>query len=355
MESVVISIEALTKQFPTRDGPHTVLDQVDLHVDKGEIFGIIGRSGAGKSTLVRCINLLERPTEGRISVAGRDLTALPERELRRARRDIGMIFQHFNLLSSRTVRGNIALALELGGTRRPIIERRVDELLHVVGLDDKGRHYPAELSGGQKQRVGIARALASNPSVLLCDEATSALDPETTKSILALLRDINRQFGLTVVLITHEMPVVKEIADRVAVLDQGKVVELGRVFDVFTAPAHPVSRALVGETLNREMPESLLLRLTESRLIAEHVVIRVVFTGPAANDPIVSEMVRRFGVSFNILHGHIDYIQGAPYGTLTLEAAGAEPSLQAALDFLRQNNLKVEILGRVAATARAVA
>lgn len=351
----MIKIDALTKRFPIPGGMTTVLDHVDLSIEKGEIFGVIGRSGAGKSTLVRCVNLLERPTEGKVHVAGRDLTALGERQLRAARRDIGMVFQHFNLLSSRTVRGNIALPLELGGFSTAQIQHRVEELLHLVGLDNRGDHYPAALSGGQKQRVGIARALASKPSVLLCDEATSALDPETTKSILGLLKDINRQLGLTIVLITHEMQVIKEIADRVAVLDLGQVVEQGRVFDVFTAPSHAVTKALVGETLNRDMPESLLLRLADGTPAAEHLVQRIVFTGAAANDPIISEMVRRFSLSLNILHGHIDYIQGAPYGTLTVEVSGPEPAKQAALDFLRINNLRVEVLGRVHATDRAVA
>jgi D-methionine transport system ATP-binding protein len=351
----VIVIDGLEKEFGGPNGPTAVLRGISLTVERGEVFGIIGRSGAGKSTLVRCINLLERPTRGRISVAGRDLTGLAGADLRAARHDIGMIFQHFNLLSSRTVRDNIALPLELIGIPRPHRLRRVDEMLELVGLSDKRDAYPAQLSGGQKQRVGIARALASRPSVLLCDEATSALDPETTKSILALLREINRSLGLTIVLITHEMHVIKEIADRVAVLESGLVVEQGRVFDVFTQPTHPATRRMVQEVLNLDLPETLAGRLRHARPSGGRLVFRITFTGPAANQPIVSEIVRRFGVSFNILHGHIDYIQDAPHGTLTVEAGGPETGLQAALDFLRVNNLKVEILGRVGETDRAVA
>lgn len=351
----MIAIEALHKAFPGPRGPAVVLDSVDLTVKRGEIFGVIGRSGAGKSTLVRCINMLERPTRGSVSVDGRELTGLGAAELRQARRSIGMIFQHFNLLSSRTVSANVALPLELAGMPTPAIRHRVDEMLDLVGLADKRLAYPAELSGGQKQRVGIARALASKPAVLLCDEATSALDPETTKSILALLKEINATFGLTIVLITHEMQVVREIADRVAVLDRGRLVETGSVFDVFTGPRQEATRSLVGSALNLAEPEALMLRLRHSPATAEHLVFRITFLGPSANEPIISEMVRRFGVSFNILHGHIDYIQGAPYGTMTVEAAGPELAKQAALDFLRQHNLNVEILGRVRENDRAVA
>ncbi|WP_096701930.1 methionine ABC transporter ATP-binding protein [Magnetospirillum sp. 15-1] len=351
----MIVINDLHKEFPGADGPVPVLRGVSLDVAKGEIFGIIGRSGAGKSTLVRCINLLERPSRGSVTVGGRALSALNDPALRAARREIGMVFQHFNLLSSRNVRDNVALPLELTKVPRAAKRRRVSELLELVGLSDQAESYPAQLSGGQKQRVGIARALASRPSVLLCDEATSALDPETTKSVLALLKEISRSLGLTIVLITHEMQVIKEIADRVAVLDDGRVVEQGRVFDVFTSPAHPTTRALVREVLNLELPESLASRLRFSPLTASHLVVRITFTGAAAHAPIMSEMVRRFGVSFNILHGHIDYIQDAPYGTLTVDATGPESGLQAALDFLRHHNLKAEILGRVAETDRAVA
>jgi len=356
MEGRVIAIEALGKAFPGPQGPVPVLHGIDLAIGKGEIFGIIGRSGAGKSTLVRCINLLERPTRGRVLIGGREISALSGAALRAARHDIGMVFQHFNILSSRTVRDNVALPLELiGGLSLAQRLRRVDEMLDLVGLTDKANSYPAHLSGGQKQRVGIARALASRPSVLLCDEATSALDPETTKSILGLLSEINRTLGLTVVLITHEMQVIKEIAHRVAVLDQGRVVEQGRVFDLFTQPAHPVTRALVREVLSLDLPDSVAARLRHAPIAGPGLVVRITFTGPSAREPILSDLVRRFGLSINILHGQVDTIQDAPFGTLTVEVGGTETGLQSALDYVRLKSLKAEILGRVAAPDRAVA
>lgn len=232
----VIQLEGISKVFRSRSGAVTVLDDISLSVRRGEIFGIIGRSGAGKSTLVRCMNMLERPSSGRVVVAGQDMTALNEKDLRAARHQIGMVFQHFNLLSSRTVYDNVALPLEIAGRDANHIRATVGPLLDMVGLADKAGQYPAQLSGGQKQRVGIARALANDPAVLLCDEATSALDPETTQSILSLLKDINSRLGLTIVLITHEMAVVKEIADRVVVLDRGHIVEQGTVS---TSLRHP--------------------------------------------------------------------------------------------------------------------
>ncbi|WP_041794909.1 methionine ABC transporter ATP-binding protein [Pararhodospirillum photometricum] len=353
----MIVTESLTKIFPGPQGPSEVLRGISLNIGKGEVFGIIGRSGAGKSTLVRCLNLLERPTSGKVWIGDQEMTALTEAELRRARHSIGMIFQHFNLLSSRTAAENIALPLELIGMPRPEIQARVSELLDLVGLRERAGAYPAALSGGQKQRVGIARALASKPSVLLCDEATSALDPETTKSILSLLKDINRSLGLTIVLITHEMPVVKEIADRVAVLDRGEVVEQGRIFDVFTQPRHAVSRAFVQEVLNRDLPEILLPRLAPpgTREPSTPVIWRITFTGPSANEPILSDLVRHFDLSFNILHGHIDYIQGLPFGTLVVEAHGPVAARDAALATLAQKNLTAEVLGHVADTAAAAA
>ncbi|HLO76561.1 MAG TPA: methionine ABC transporter ATP-binding protein [Magnetospirillum sp.] len=351
----MISIEALGKSFNGPTGPTSVLRDVSLNVAKGEVFGIIGHSGAGKSTLVRCINRLETPDSGRIVVGGKDITALSGHDLRSARRRIGMVFQHFNLLSSRTVHANVAFPLELEGLGRAEIGRRVDRLLDLVGLSDKSTAYPAQLSGGQKQRVGIARALASRPDVLLCDEATSALDPVTTKSILALLKEINRDLGLTIVLITHEMAVIREIADRVAVLDDGQVVEVGRVFDVFTNPTHRVTASFVRDVLNRELPESLSNQLATSPATSDHLVARIIFTGPSANDPVLSDLVGRFGLSLNILHGHVDYIQGSPYGSLTVRIEGSEAAKQAGLDYLRHKNLKAEILGRVAANDRAVA
>src|SRR5579859_3251829 len=255
----MIEIEGLQKSFVRGKDAQTaataVLQDLSLSVKKGEIFGIIGRSGAGKSTLIRCINMLERPTAGRVTIDGQDITALSGASLRDARRRIGMIFQHFNLLSSRTVFDNVAFPLELHGMSKAQIEQEVLPLLELVGLSEKRTAYPSQLSGGQKQRVAIARALASKPAVLLCDEATSALDPETTQSILALLKDINQKLDLTILLITHEMPVIKAICDKVAVLDKGVVVEQGPVFDIFTAPKAPVTKLMVHDLIDRDLPD----------------------------------------------------------------------------------------------------
>jgi D-methionine transport system ATP-binding protein len=350
----MIEIRELVKVFHGAGEPVPVLQGVSLTVERGEVFGIIGRSGAGKSTLVRCVNALERPSSGSVSVDGREVSALDGAALREARRQIGMIFQQFNLLSARTAEGNVALPLELAGRRRAAIAREVPALLDLVGLGGKRGRYPAELSGGEKQRVGIARALASKPSVLLCDEATSALDPDTTKAILALLRDIQRKLGLTVVLITHEMQVIKEVCDRVAVLDHGKVVEQGPVFDVFTAPAAEVTRSFVRDVVDRELAGGLLERLRAPPILGGHPVIRIVFSGPSAHHPIVAEVVRRFGILLNILQGNIEYIQGQAYGNVVVEAIGAEGAIQGALDFIRGHQLRAEVLGHVAGNDRAL-
>jgi D-methionine transport system ATP-binding protein len=344
----MIAVHHLGKIFGTGATAATVLRDVSLHVRPGEVFGIIGRSGAGKSTLVRCLNLLERPTAGRVVVAGQELTALDGAALRAARRRIGMIFQHFNVLSSRTVQDNVALPLELAGRKRAQARREVLPLLELVGLTAHRDRFPAELSGGQKQRVGIARALASKPAVLLCDEATSALDPETTQSILALLADINRQLGLTIVLITHEMAVVQAICDRVAVLDHGRVVEQGGVFEVFTAPQAEVTRSLVRDVVDRELPGWLRERLAAEAGPGRRPVLRIVFTGPSAEAPIIAEVVRRFDVLLNILQAHVDYIQGQPYGNIIVEADGTEAAIAGALEWIRGNGLKAEVLGHVA-------
>jgi D-methionine transport system ATP-binding protein len=350
----MIDVENLEKTFNGPDGPAIVLQDVSFSVPQGEIFGIIGRSGAGKSTLVRCINLLERPTGGRVFIDGLEITALAEAPLRRSRRGIGMIFQHFNLLSSRTAYENVAFPLELAGKTEAEIRREVEPLLDLVGLAEKRDQYPAELSGGQKQRVGIARALASRPSVLLCDEATSALDPETTKSILALLKDINVKLGLTIILITHEMPVIKEICDRVAVLDHGRIVELGRVFDVFTAPEADVTRGFVRDVVDRELPTALVEQLRSAAPNRGNPVLRIIFTGPSASSPIIAEVVRKFDVLLNILQGNVEYIQSSPYGNIIVEAIGPHQAVQNAIDFIRANNLSVEVLGHVAANDRVV-
>jgi len=325
----------------------TALRNVSLHITKGEVLAIIGRPGAGKSTLLRCINMLVRPESGRVVVDGRDVSALSGHALRLAQREIGMVFDRDNLLPNRTVRENIALPLEFKGSHKAEIRAQLDMLINLLDLTEIEHAYPSGISGVRRQRVGIARALATNPKVLLCDEPTSGLDSEGTKSILSLLKVINASFGATVVLVSKDVQVAKEIADRVAVLEQGELVELGSTFDVFTKPEHEITQSLVRSATRSEMPEFLKIRIGTSRTAGEHLVIRITFTGPAANEPIISEMVRRFNLSFNILYGHIEYIQGAPYGSLAVEVSGSEGAKQAALDYLRANNLKVEILGRV--------
>ncbi|TBW39493.1 ATP-binding cassette domain-containing protein [Siculibacillus lacustris] len=340
----VIRIEGLSKTFSDAAGP--VLDDVSLQIARGDIYGVIGRSGAGKSTLVRCINRLERPSGGRVVVSGHETSRLEGRALRTARRDIGMIFQHFNLLSSRTVAGNVALPLEVA--RVPKAERgpRIAALLELVGLADKAQAYPSELSGGQKQRVGIARALATAPSVLLCDEATSALDPETTQQILALLRDINRRLGLTVVLVTHEMEVVRDIASHVAVLERGRLVEEGATFDVLAFPKSPVARSFLAGIVAHELPPEIQATLSPEPQADSDPVIRIVFTGAAANEPIVADLVGRFGLRPNILHGRIDQVAGRPLGVLTLVAGdGGDGRLAAALAHLARLGLHAEVIG----------
>ncbi|WP_300295518.1 methionine ABC transporter ATP-binding protein [Ferrovibrio sp.] len=343
----MIELRHITKRFAGVSGSVEALRDVSLEIAAGEIFGVIGRSGAGKSTLIRCINLLERPTEGSVIVAGRDLTLLKAPALRAARRDIGMIFQHFNLLSARNVFDNVALPLELRGESRAAIKAKVEPLLELVGLADKAGRYPAQLSGGQKQRVGIARALATDPKVLLCDEATSALDPETTEQILALIKDIRDRLKLTVVLITHEMAVVKEIADRVAVMEQGRVIEQGKTFDVFTRPQHATTRSFVADQIGFALPPALEKRIAADPDHVHAGLWRILFTGPHADEPVIAALSRNLNIDLNILHGRIDEIQGRPFGVMVVQARGSEAQLTAARQFLATRQLHVEDLNHV--------
>ena len=343
----MIELQGLSQRFPGGSGEVHALRDVNLGIAAGEIFGIIGRSGAGKSTLVRAINLLNRPTAGRVIVDGQDLTALDTGALREARREIGMIFQHFNLLSSRTVYDNVALPLELAGKSKQEIAATVLPLLELVGLSALRDRYPAQISGGQKQRVGIARALASKPKVLLSDEATSALDPETTRAILELLRKINRELGLTIVMITHQMEVIKQVCDRVAVLEAGSVVETGRVIDVFLRPQHAVTRAMIGDVIAQELPQSVLKRV-ESRLgNGRDHVYRLAFTGENVDQPVLAQAIRQHGLDFNILHGHIDEIQGQAFGSLAIMATGEPDDVRAAMEYLRAQGVVVEEIDHV--------
>ena len=306
------------------------LDGVSLMIPAGRIFGIVGRSGAGKSTLLRCVNLLERPDSGHVRVAGADLLALDRAGLSAARGRIGMVFQHFNLLARRTAAENIELPLEIAGLPAATRAARVAELLTLVGLDDRAHAYPAQLSGGQKQRVGIARALAGRPSLMLCDEATSALDPETTGDILALIADLRRKLGLTVLLITHEMAVVKAICDDVAVMDRGRIVEQGRVFDVFTHPVHPTTERFVAEVIGTVLPAGTLARLPQPNEGEQRLLLRILFAGPSSTRAVISEASRRFGIDINIISGRVDEIGGEPFGTLAVAAYGSPDQLESA-------------------------
>lgn len=325
----------------------TALKHADLHVPQGQIHGVIGLSGAGKSTLIRCVNLLERPTTGSVTVDGQELTGLSGDALNQARHRIGMIFQHFNLLTSRTVFANVALPLELMGMTRREIRERVTPLLDLVGLADKARQYPAQLSGGQKQRVAIARALASRPKVLLCDEATSALDPHTTGSILDLLRDINRKLGLTILLITHEMEVVKSICHRVSLISDGELVEEAEVGDFFTAPRTRLGRDFLNDFLELEPPRALIERLEEAPGPHSHPVVRLAFSGDAVSTPLISRLARECGVDVSILQAKVESIQERTLGLMIAELMGSAEKTREALDYLESHDLQVEVLGHV--------
>ncbi|MEN5084715.1 methionine ABC transporter ATP-binding protein [Bosea sp. TWI1241] len=346
----IIRFEQVGKTYPGRRGQAavTALRDIDLTVPRGGVVGVIGRSGAGKSTLIRLVNGLERATAGRLLIEDEDVTGLDESGWRARRRRTGMIFQHFNLLSSRTVADNVALPLEIAGAKAEEIRRRVTELLALVGLDDKAGRYPAELSGGQKQRVGIARALATRPSILLCDEATSALDPETTGQILALLRKVNRELGLTILLITHEMQVIKEIADQVAVIEGGTIVEQGGAFDVLTRPQHPTTARFLESVTGVTLPDYLAHRLQAAPSPCSSAVVRVTFTGGNATAPVISRLGSTIGVDVNILAGRIDAIADRPFGQLLIGVPSEEPTVSAVLGALRSLELDAEVLGHVA-------
>lgn len=348
----MIKLDHITQTYKTPEGREfKALDDVSIEIRPGEIFGIIGRSGAGKSTLVRCINLLNRPSEGTVTVDGKNLTELSEDELRESRRSIGMIFQHFNLLSSRTVYDNVALPLELVGTPKNVIREKVEPLLKLVGLTEHAHKYPSQLSGGQKQRVGIARALTNDPKVLLSDEATSALDPETTVATLALLKRINKELGLTIVMITHEMQVVKQICERVVVMNYGKIVEQGKIVDIFMSPQHETTKALIGNVMARDMPASILDRFRKARENHPNsdavYLLRLAFSGNEVTRPVISECSRRFNLDFNILRGTVDDVQGQTLGSLTVLIEAESSVFIEAVNFLRENGVVVEEINDV--------
>lgn len=344
----MIKLNNITKIFTLPDKKLTALDNVSLHVPKGQICGVIGASGAGKSTLIRCVNLLERPTHGAVLIDDVDLTQLSEAELVKTRRQIGMIFQHFNLLTSRTVFENVALPLELENKSKAEIQEKTTALLALVGLSDKHNVYPANLSGGQKQRVAIARALASDPKVLLCDEATSALDPATTQSILKLLKEINRTLGITILLITHEMEVVKRICDQVAVIDKGRLIEQGTVSEIFSNPKTELAQEFISSTFHITLPEEYLENLSDTPKHARsYPIIKFEFTGRSVDAPLLSQASKKFGVELSILTSQIDYAGGVKFGFTIAEVEGDEDAITQAKVYLMENNVRVEVLGYV--------
>lgn len=334
----MIKINNLSKSFINLNEKFMAVDNVSLNINKGEIFGIIGLSGAGKSTLIRCLNRLEEPTEGNILIEGVDITRLSKEELRKTRKEIGMIFQHFNLLSQKTVYENIAFPLRLDKMDKSKIDERVNELLDYVGLTDKKYSYPSQLSGGQKQRVAIARAIANNPKILLSDEGTSALDPTTTKSILELLRKIRDELNITIVMITHQMEVVKEICDRVAVMDNGKVVEENSVENLFKEPKTKVSNSFIN-SLHGNVEEEII-----NPEDFHGKIIRLSYLGDSAKKPIVSRMIRNFNVDVNIISGNINKLQMSNVGHLVLEFIGEEKEVNKAIDYLKNENVHVEVI-----------
>ncbi|WP_041121873.1 methionine ABC transporter ATP-binding protein [Jeotgalibacillus alimentarius] len=333
----MIEIKDLSKVYQTKKGSVSGVDRVSLTIAEGNIFGIVGYSGAGKSSLIRCLNLLEKPTSGQIEVNGVDLTKLKGPQLRKARLKIGMIFQHFHLISQKTVAENIAFALRAAGTPRNEIEDRVTELLEMVSLADKKDVFPAQLSGGQKQRVGIARALANNPSVLLCDEATSALDPNTTLSILRLLKKINRELNITIVLITHEMNVVKEICDRMAIMQDGKVIEEGSVYDIFSNPQTPLAEEFIKSVVSFDIPEAIL---NECR----GRILKVLFRGHVAGEGVITDTIQQFNIKGNFLHGSIEYIQERPLGIFLMEVQGNHKAINKAVSYMEERGAQVEVI-----------
>lgn len=344
----MIKLNNITKIFTLPDKKLTALDNVSLHVPKGQICGVIGASGAGKSTLIRCVNLLERPTHGAVIIDDVDLTQLSDTELVKTRRQIGMIFQHFNLLTSRTVFENVALPLELENKSKTEIQEKTTALLALVGLSDKHNVYPANLSGGQKQRVAIARALASDPKVLLCDEATSALDPATTQSILKLLKEINRTLGITILLITHEMEVVKRICDQVAVIDKGRLIEQGTVSEIFSNPKTELAQEFIRSTFHITLPEEYLENLSDTPKHAKsYPIIKFEFTGRSVDAPLLSQASKKFGVELSILTSQIDYAGGVKFGFTIAEVEGDEDAITQTKVYLMENNVRVEVLGYV--------
>lgn len=339
----MIQLNNISKSFEVKAARIDALKDVSLSIGRGEIFGVIGSSGAGKSTLIRCVNLLERPDSGQVMIESDDLMSLSASSLILKRRKIGMIFQHFNLLSSRTVYENISFPLELEGKSKDFIHQKVVELLHLVGLEDKAEVYPANLSGGQKQRVAIARALANDPYILLCDEATSALDPATTNAILKLLKKINKQLDLTILLITHEMDVIKSVCDQVAVLDKGRLIETGPVEEIFANPKETTTKNFIQSSLAVEIPLSFQERLKTTG----NPLVEIYLTSNEESISFIAQLEQKFGVKTNIITAQIDYIGELKFGVILAELSGEQENITNSLSFLKEKHAQTKILGYV--------
>ena len=341
----MIQLTDVSKIFKTPHGEVRACQEINLEIKLGEIFGIIGFSGAGKSTLVRCINLLERPTTGSVIVDGQDLTKQKASELRQSRKKIGMIFQHFNLMPSRTVAKNVAFPLKGSGLSKQEINQKVASLLELVELSDKASAYPSQLSGGQKQRVAIARALANDPKVLLCDEATSALDPQTTQSILKLLKDLNKKLGLTIVLITHEMAVIKEICSRVAVMEEGRIKEIGDVVDIFAHPKAEITRNFIATTSNLTKIGDLLKENAKVvQLNPGEQLLMLTYSPHNTNEPLISAISRKFDIDANIIFGNVEVLQHQSLGSLVVKLSGEQSHIEEAITYIKDTGVQVEVL-----------
>lgn len=338
----MIEFKDISKHYELKGQTIRALDQINLEIPEGSIFGIIGYSGAGKSTLIRLINLLERPTQGQVIINQKDFTALDARSLRQERANIGMIFQHFNLLQTKTVAANIEIPLKLLGVSKAEREKRLNELLDFIDLKHKKDAFPDELSGGQKQRVGIARALANHPKILLCDEATSALDPQTTKSVLALLKKINQEQGITIVMVTHEMDVIETVCDYVAVMEQGKVIETGSTIDIFSRPQHPTTKNFIQTVLQQQLPVNILNNLENQN---HNSIYCLQFLGKSAQETVVQAVIKKFDISLNILFANMTEINGTVIGQMFIQLLGDPAIIQQAIDFLQQNGVEVEQSG----------
>jgi len=340
-----IELRNITKIFKTKEQDVHAVKDVSLHVEECDIFGVIGFSGAGKSTLIRCINLLERPTSGEVLIDGSNLLTLKPKELRMQRKKIGMIFQHFNLMKSRTVAQNIAFPLKGSGMTKKAIQEKVEQLLHLVELTDKQNAYPSQLSGGQKQRVAIARALASDPTILLCDEATSALDPQTTQSILTLLKDLNEKLKITIVIITHEMAVVKAICNKVAIMENGHMVEEGKIVDIFANPKSEVTKNFINTTTSiHQIYEMMEEKNPLVQLDDDEIMLRLVYSSSNTKEALMANLVKKFNVEFNIIFGNVEILSNQPLGNLVVKLKGNKEDLDASIAYVKSQNVRVEVL-----------